>query len=254
MTALISSGETVTLVGPRGKFYVKVTGELQDIKGLGVVDTGRFIDVEFGKPVEFPDGEYLALKPSLYDKIDSIQRKAQIILPKDSLQLVGLCDIKSGSIVIEGGAGSGALTIVLSHIVAPGGKVITYESREDFAIIARKNLERVQADNTTEVKLGDATKGFEERDVDAVILDIPNPEEAVEAAWNALKAGGHFAAYVPTMNQVERVVAALRKQRFLESKTLETLQRELVVGKGGVRPSFDMLGHTGYITVARKIL
>ena len=63
---------------------------------------------------------------------------------------------------------------------------------------------------------------------------------------------GHFCSYSPTMNQVEKTVKTLRKHNFIEIKTFETLQREIVVGERGVRPSFDMLGHTGYLTFARK--
>ncbi|MCG2827175.1 MAG: tRNA (adenine-N1)-methyltransferase, partial [Thermoplasmatales archaeon] len=104
-----------------------------------------------------------------------------------------------------------------------------------------------------EIKLGDVTESIDEKNADAVILDIPNPWDAVKNAYNALKVCGHFCSYSPTMNQVEKTVKTL-KHDFIEIKTFETLQREIVVGEGGVRPSFDMLGHTGYVTFARKIL
>lgn len=242
------------MIGPRGKFIINVSGETQNIKGLGVLDTGRLIDLAFGGKVELVDENYIILSPSLFDKLETIKRKAQIILPKDSLQIIGLCDIRSGSRVIEGGAGSGALTIVLSHFVAPDGMVFTYDNRDDFLKVTRSNLISTGTEKNVELKSGDVTEGFSESEIDAVILDIPNPWDAVEHARSALKAGGYFAAYVPTTNQVEKVVKKLKEIKFMELRTHETIQREIVSGPGGVRPSFDMLGHTGYITVARKII
>ncbi|UCH89596.1 MAG: tRNA (adenine-N1)-methyltransferase [Thermoplasmata archaeon] len=251
---MIQIGDMVTLIGPRGKFVVKVSSEMQNIKNLGVVDTGKITEKDYGESINIIDQDYIILKPSLSDKLDALQRKAQIILPKDALQLVGMCNIQSGSLVIEGGAGSGALTVALAHFVAPNGRVVTYETREDFAAVTRKNLAMAGAEKFVELKIADVTKGFDEYDADAVILDIPNPWNVVTHAWKALAPGGFFAVYVPTMNQVEKIVSELRDNRFIEPKSMETLQREIVVGNGGVRPSFDMLGHTGYITVARKIL
>ena len=251
---MIKSDDLVTLIGPRGKFIVKVTEEMQNVKGLGVVDTSKIIDRNYGDEVEIADQKYIVLTPSISDKIELLHRKAQIILPKDAFQLIGMCNISSGSIVIEGGAGSGALTMVLAHFVAPSGKVTTYDNREDFANIAKNNLRNAGLDKYVDIVIGDAADGFSEGNVDAVVLDIPQPWVAAEHAWNALKPGGYFAAYVPTTNQVERFVKTLKEHRFIEIRTIENLQREMVVGEGGVRPSFDMLGHTGYTTVARKIL
>lgn len=251
---MIKIGDLVTLVGPKGKFVISITGEMQSIKDLGVVDTSKCIDNQYGFELQIADQEYMVLSPSILDKLDAVKRKAQIILPKDAFQIVGMCDISSGSTVIECGAGSGAMTIVLAHFVAPSGKVITYDNREDFINIARSNLINAGLENYVEFRLGDVSAGFSEQNVDAIILDIPQPWLAVEHSLAALKPGGFFAAYVPTTNQVEKFVATLKKHRYVEIKTIETLQREIVVGEGGVRPSFDMLGHTGYTTFARKIL
>jgi tRNA (adenine57-N1/adenine58-N1)-methyltransferase len=254
MASSINQGDLVTLIGPRGKFIIKVTGEMENIKGLGVIDTGKVLKSNYGTEIDFIDEKYVILKPSLYDKIESLRRKAQIILPKDALQIIGMCDIRSGSKVIEGGAGSGALTMALANFAAPEGKIITYENRKEFANIAKANLQNAGLDKFVEFKIADITNSIDETNFDAVIVDIPNPWAVVKHAEKALIPGGFLAAYVPNTNQVEKFVLTLKEHNFTEIKTVETIQREIVTGEGGVRPSFDMLGHTGYTTVARKII
>ncbi len=154
---------------------------------------------------------------------------------------------------MEGGTGSGALTILLANAVRPKGKVISYEKRDDFAKIAKKNLTNAHLSDYVNIKKGDITNTIDERNVDAVVIDIPNPWDAVKNALKALKLGGYIASYSPTITQVERTVKAMRECGFSGVKTLETLQREIVVGKRGVRPSFETLGHTGYVTFGRKV-
>jgi len=85
------------------------------------------------------------------------------------------------------------------------------------------------------------------------VLDMGEPWDAVGAAATALRPGGRIVSYSPNVGQVERTHAALRQARMSEVRTFETLERELVVGPQGTRPSFEMLGHTGYITAARKL-
>lgn len=85
-------------------------------------------------------------------------------------------------------------------------------------------------------------------------MDIPEPWELVDIAWDSLKIGGYFCSYSPLISQVEKTVKKLREHPFVEVYVLETLQREMIVLEKGVRPSFNMLGHTGYLTFARKTL
>ncbi|MFQ6127282.1 MAG: tRNA (adenine-N1)-methyltransferase [Thermoplasmata archaeon] len=242
------------LIDPRGKKrIIPLTGDITKVDRVGVLDTSKIDESTLGKEIKIGDTRFLVLEPSLLDKVQSISRKAQIILPKDAALIIVNCDIKPGSIVVEGGTGSGALTIVLANFVRPNGKVISYESRGDFQRIAGKNIENAGMLNLCSLVEGDITEGIAERDVDAIVLDIPNPWEAIELAHHALRPGGYIASYVPTMNQVERTVRELERFPFIEVRTLETLEREIEVGDMGTRPSFKMLGHTGYLTFARKV-
>lgn len=250
----VSEHDLVVLIDlDHKKMILEIKDELRRIKGLGVYNSGELIGKEYGRKIKIGNTDYLILKPSIDDKMSSIQRKAQIILPKDSVHITYYCDVKPGDTVIEGGIGSGALTMLLANLVKPDGKVISYENREEFAKIARKNLKEAGLEEFSIIKKGDITKGIEEREVDAVVLDIPNPWDAVKNAYNALKIGGYFASYSPTLNQVEKTVRAMRDLPLIEIRTLETLQRNIVVTERGIRPSFEMLGHTGYVTFGRKV-
>jgi len=164
------------------------------------------------------------------------------------------CSIESGCIVLEAGIGSGSLTTTLATAVAPNGKVISYDKREDFIEHAMKNIKTANLEEFVETKLKDITTGIDEENLDAIILDMPNPWDTINYVWAALKPGGYLCAYSPLSSQVENTVLEIKKQKFIEIKTMENIQREMVVSENGMRPSFDMLGHTGYLTFARKIL
>jgi len=251
----VSRGDEVALIDEKGKRCVIIvdSGKVR-IKGFGVVEPERLVGLEYGRKIKMNQKNVWILKPSSFDRWGSLRRKAQIILPKDSAQIIVGCSIVPGSIVVEGGIGSGSLTCILSQIVGRDGKVISYEKRKDFKRFAEENLRNVGLGYNVEIKEKDITEGIDEKDVDAVILDIPNPWDVVEHAYNSLKIGGYFCSYSPLISQVERTVKRLREYPFVEIRTIETLQREIVVLERGARPSFDMLGHTGYLTFARKVL
>jgi tRNA (adenine57-N1/adenine58-N1)-methyltransferase len=227
---------------------------MKKIHGLGVIDTCKLIGLEYGSLFEIGRKRFIVLQPDIIDKLGNLQRKAQIITPKDSGVIAINCDIKCGDTVIEGGLGSGALTVVLANLVKPHGKIVSYEISSTNINVGMNNLKNTELENMVEIKKKDITKGITEKNIDAVILDIPEPWHVVKHAYNALKPGGHFASYSPTMNQVEKTTRELREHKFIMVRTIETLQREIVVGEGGTRPSFEMLGHTGYVTFARKVL
>lgn len=251
----VKKDETVVLIDSNYRKYMINTNEKIDrFKGVGVIDPKILVGKEYGKQIEIGNKQFWVLSPSLLDKLHSLKRKAQIILPRDAAQIVFHCSIESGHRVLEAGIGSGALTIALANAVAPSGKVISYDNRKDFIDHATKNLITASVEEFVETKLKDITKGIKEKDLDAIILDIPNPWAVVKHAYKALKPGGYLCTYSPLTSQVENTVREIKKQKFIEVKTIENIQREMIVSENGMRPSFDMLGHTGYITFARKVL
>jgi tRNA (adenine57-N1/adenine58-N1)-methyltransferase len=255
MDSKVKKDETVVLIEDTLRKYFVNTGDKTDkVKGIGVFDPKILVGKEYGKQITIGDKQFWILQPSLMDKLQGLKRKAQIILPRDAGHIIMNCSIETGHKVLEAGIGSGSLTIALANTVAPTGKVFSYDNRTDFIDHALKNLKKSNLDSFVTTKNKDITKGISEKDLDAVIFDIPNPWDAIGHAWKALKTGGYLCVYSPLTSQVEKTVMELKKHGFIEIKTFENIQREMVVSDRGTRPSFNMLGHTGYLTFARKIL
>ena len=194
----------------------------------------------------------LAVRPSLGDFVRQMPRGPQIIYPKDLGNIVNFADIFPGATVIEGGLGSGALTSALLRAVGVTGKVINYEIDESVLPKAMRNIERVTPDTANlEVKIGDIYQGIDERGVDRVVLDVPEPWQAVPGIGDSLVMGGILLSFVPTILQVQRLVLALEDDgRFQLIESLETMLRTWHVTERSVRPDHRMIAHSGFLTTA----
>ena len=255
MEKLVKKDDTVVLIDESyKKCILDVNDKTDKYKGVGVFDPKTLIGKIYGNQIQIGNKQFYLLPPSLQDKLQGLKRRAQIILPRDAAQIIINCSIEPGHIVLEAGIGSGSLTIALANIVTSKGKVISYDIREDFIKHAMKNLVKVNVENIVETKIKDVTEGINEKDLDAIILDIPNPWEAISHAWKALKVGGYLCSYSPLVSQMEKTVKEIKKHNFIEISSTENIQRKMVVSEQGTRPSFQMLGHTAYLTFARKVL
>lgn len=154
--------------------------------------------------------------------------------------------------MIEAGSGSGGLTLALARAAMPGGRIISYEVRQDMQNLARKNLERVGLLDRVEFKLKDITTGFDETGVDAVFLDVPEPSNYLEVAAAALRSGGYFGTLVPTTNQIARLLDRIAEQPFGLIEVEELMLRGYKTVPQRLRPLDRMIGHTGYLLFARK--
>ena len=251
---MIAEGTRVLLVDPAGKkFLMKASRGMIEVAGLGVVDGDGICGSSFGDRIKIGGRDFVVTTPSSKDILSMIERRAQVIIPKDSFVIPLHLDLGCGSRVVEGGLGSGALTLVLLKAIAPEGRVYSYETREDFASLAKRNISLSDNASCWELRLADVCTAKLESEVDAVVLDIPNPWDAVDNAVSALRPGGHLGCYIPNVNQLEQAVKKMRSAGLSEVVAFETIQREMIVHDGGVRPSFDMLGHTGYLAFGRKL-
>ncbi|MCH8349841.1 MAG: tRNA (adenine-N1)-methyltransferase [Chloroflexi bacterium] len=194
----------------------------------------------------------LAVRPTLGDFVREMPRGPQIIYPKDLGNIVSLADIFPGATVVEGGLGSGSLTAALLRAVGNNGRVITYEIADSVVPKAMSNIQKVLPDTSNlTVKSADIYQGITERDVDRVVLDVPEPWQAVPTIGDCLVMGGIMLTFLPTILQVHQVVLELqRDSRFQLIETTETLLRTWHVTQRSVRPDHRMIGHSGFLTTA----
>lgn len=251
----VQPGDRIVLIDENlRKILIDTTAKTDRFPGVGVLDPATLAGKTYGSQITIGSKHFWVLVPSVIDKMQGLRRRAQIILPRDASHILLQCNISSGRTVLEAGIGSGSLTIALATAVAPTGKVISYDLREDFIEHAKTNLEQAGLAQYVTTRQKDVTAEIEDHDLDAVILDIPTPWLAVGHAWTALHVGGYLCSYSPLISQVEQTVREIRKHPYIECTTYEHLEREMVVSEHGTRPGFEMLGHTGYLTFARKVL
>jgi len=194
--------------------------------------------------------EFFVFNPSFIDLYRKIKRDAQIIPLKDIGFIIGETGINKESKVLDAGSGSGALACFLASIAK---EAITYEIREDFIEIVKSNIDFLQLKNI-KIKNKDIYEEIEDKDIDVIILDVPEPWKAIENCSKALKPGGFLVSYSPSVPQVADFVNALRKnESFVYLKTCEITEREWEVEERKVRPKSASIGHSGFMSFARKV-
>jgi len=255
--ALLRDRDAIVLVDRKDRLYLRVlrTGGRVSVRGAPI-PCDELIGLPEGSTVVTSGGErLLVLRPTYAQLIPSLPRRAQPIYPKDVGPILLWGDITPGATVLEIGTGPGALTLALLRAVGSEGRVVSYEAREDFATLARDNIERFHgpAPNWT-LRTADAFAGLVERDVDRMIVDLAEPWQLVDAAADALRPGAVLTIFVPTALQVKQAIDGLRAHGgFGAIETLETLTRFWHVGERSVRPEHRMVAHTGFLIFARRL-
>lgn len=252
----IVEGDYVLLyLDVRRTFMIKVEAGKTFHTHKGYIKFDDLIGKEFGSSFKGSLGvEFTVLKPTLTDYIMKSARNTQITYPKDNALIVMFSGIGPGSQVVESGTGTGALTTALAHYVRPNGRIFSYDIREESPKTAEKNLKRSGLIDYVELKLKDVTLGIDERDVDAVVLDLAVPWLVVPHAYEALRPSGTIVSFSPTIDQVVKTVEALKEHNFVCIETFECIMRGMQIERGKTRPQTLMTGHTGYITHARKVI
>lgn len=219
----------------------------------GIVQHDDVIGLAEGSTVgSSSERSFLVLRPTLSDVVLKMPRGAQVIYPKDLGAILMQADIAPGQRVLEAGVGSGALSMTL---LRAGASITAYEIREDFARHAERNVhDLLGPDVDYRVEIRDVTEGIDEVDLDRVILDMPEPWAVVKHAEGALRPGGIFLAYLPTINQTQLVRESLREHAFGLEETVEILRRTWHVDGRSVRPDHRMVAHTGFLTSARRLV
>ena len=257
-------GEWVRLTDTKGRRHnVELVPGKRFFSNKGHIDHDELIGRDEGFTVTASTGgEYLVFRPLLSEFVVSMPRGAAVVYPKDAAQIVAMADIFPGARVVEAGVGSGALTCSLLRAVGPYGRVTSYERREEFAEVARKNVQQFfgttpqEPHPNWELHLGDLQEALPasgER-CDRMILDMLAPWECVDAAADALYPGGILCGYVATTTQMSRFVETVRVHGgFTEPQAWESLVRDWHVEGLAVRPGHKMIGHTAFLVTARRL-
>jgi tRNA (adenine57-N1/adenine58-N1)-methyltransferase len=247
----------VLLIDPTGRRHLVRLSEADTLHHHhGAVHHRDVIGQPDGTRVRSSQGRtFVAVRPRLMDAILEMPRKSGIVYPKDAAHLITWADVAPGQRVLESGVGSGALTLALLRAVGDKGQVIGYEQRSDFIQLALSNVHTF-ATNSGNLLLRERNvyDGLVDQGLDRVVLDVPEPWRVLPHVPGALEQGGWIAAYNPSILQVSQFVDALREtQRYVQVETHEVLLRGWHIQGAAVRPEHEMVGHTGFVTVARLV-
>lgn len=251
---IISQGDHVLLYSEKKKWLLKVD-DRQFHTHRGIINLTELVGKYYGEHVKSSlNYKFVLLKPTIHDYVMNLLRLTQIIYPKDIGLIVQYLDISPGKNVLEIGSGSGALTISIANLIRPHGHLYTYEIRNKFAEIVQKNIKKAGLETYVTIRNRDAKNGIEEKEIDAVTIDVGDPWELIPIVSNSLRPGFPLCSFSPTINQVEKTVTCLQSLNFVDISSLECLVRDIRVETGKTRPETRMIGHTGYLTFARRAL
>jgi len=222
---------------------------------IGVIKHADAIGKEFGSRIITNKDKYVyVLEPTTYDYISKIQHGTQIVYPKDLGYIVARTGIQSGQKIVEIGTGSASLTTFVASIVKPKGHVYTFDVDPNFMKIAEKNIKKIGMEKYITMKKLDlkTAKKIPVKDADIVIVDLGDPWTVVSQARKMLKGSGSIVSICPTMNQLEKLVSSLVQNEFTDIECSENILRTIEAREGKTRHSFQGIGHTTYLCIARK--
>lgn len=254
--AVAKEGDLVQLLGRGHKsHFIHLQSGAVFQTHRGELNHDELIGKPWGTRIQSHTGHpFFLMRPGLADLLTSIKRNTQIIYPKDIGYIVMVMGIGPGVKVLEAGTGSGALTSAFAFFVGDQGRVISYDNREQMQNLARKNLNRLGLLDRVTLKLGDARDGFDEHNVDAIFLDLPNPHDIIPQVKASLKLGGFFGTIVPTSNQVCDILSVLYANDFAFIEVCEIMLRFYKPDWERLRPTDRMVAHTGYLVFARSVM
>ena len=250
-----SEGDLIALASARNKYFIfrlEHGGDFQTHRGI------IYHDDLIGKPwgsqiLSHKGSQFYLIQPGIYEILSTTKRNTQIMYPKDIGFILMKMNIVPGTKIIEAGTGSGGFTQVLALMVGKEGHVYSYERRDEMLNLARKNLSKLNLLEQVTLHNRSVDEGFEQEDVDAVFLDLPNPYDYMQQVRNSLKLGGYFGALLPTTNQISKLLLEMRRNEFEFVDVCEIMLRFYQAESIKLRPVDRMVAHTGYLVFGRPM-
>lgn len=250
---MIPYGSLVVYVTPKGKRYIKRLEEGNDWHSNdGVLTAAQVHAVDFGSEVTTSlDVPIRVLEATLMDRLQGLKRQTQVIYAKDIAYIALRLGAGPGRTIIEAGCGSGGMTCGLSWFCGPTGRVESHEAREEFAKLARRNLDWAGLGDNVTIHNRDIADGFCVSNADALFLDVRTPWEYLDQALAAVRPGGMFGFLLPTVEQVSRLLLGIEQRSFAEVEVCEILIRRWKPIADRLRPEDRMTAHTGFLVFCR---
>ena len=238
---------TYLLVGENQEYLCAAGEELNTDRGILAVPTdavpGDVVETHLGAPFTVQE-----LRGP--DFFHHFERTGAPMLPRDAGLVLGETGVGVGDDVLDAGTGTGVLAAYLGR---GGASVVTYERRPEFAAVARENMQLAGVEDRVEVVVGDVTEALSTLGtVDVITLDTADAPTVVAAAPELLRPGGALAVYAPFVEHAREAAMAAREAGLDRIRTMETIQREMDFDDRGSRPTPSGVGHTGFLTFARR--
>ena len=230
------------------EYFVRL-GEGKLSTDMGLIDLEAAASCEEGEAIQTHLGkEFTIIRPKAGDYFSHGKRTGAPMMPKDIGIVMAYTGMCAQDRVLDAGTGSGIAAIYFGGCAR---EVVTCEAREDFSRVAEGNIRDAGLSNV-ECRACDVLE-VTDGPFDIVHLDMQIEEKHVVHACSLLRKGGYFASYTPFLEQTFTVMDAAQRLFGTDNvETVEIMERELTRSSRGTRPS-TRVGHTGYITVARKI-
>jgi len=248
-------GDLALLIGYKQKYFIitLVKGDVFETH-RGIVKHDDIIGKKWGSEIfSHKESPFYLFQPGIEELIKTTKRNTQIMYAKDIGYTLLKLNIVNGTKVIEAGTGSGSLTQVIAAVIGNEGHLYSYEVRPEMQNLAKKNLRRLGIEERVTFIQKNIEDGFDQKNIDAIFLDVPNPYDYLEQVKKALVPGGFFGTILPTTNQIIKLLIELRRKRFAFIEVSEIMLRHYQAEETKLRPTDRMVAHTGYLIFARPI-
>ncbi|MBT4935567.1 methyltransferase domain-containing protein [Candidatus Woesearchaeota archaeon] len=191
---------------------------------------------------------FFCFEPTFIDFWENLRKGPQIVQQKDIGLILAKTGVNKNSVVVDAGGGSGSLCLSLANICK---KITVYEVNKGHFDILEKNVKEFGAKNIT-LKHQNIYNGIDEKNVDILTLDLPEPWQVLDHAEKALKVGSFMVVYLPNLTQVKMFLDTAQRTSITVLETIEILERQWKIEDRIMRPEHEMLGHTAFLVFCRK--